>query len=110
MKSIQQAVEEYGVPNLRFFIEMQELQWLGIFPGLAIKSSDTPYSMQECAIVEDRYKVADDYKITLAAINPVFGKEHYYLSDLNQLMHDHPDKFKLYAVDIDGYTQVHIKY
>jgi hypothetical protein len=42
-----------------------------------------------CEITEDRYKVAEGYKITLRAIEPFteqFGEEHFYQSDLRSLI------------------------
>jgi hypothetical protein len=48
-----------------------------------------------CEIVENRYKLSDEYKITLKAIDPAFGKVHYYLSDLESLINKNQIKMYL---------------
>lgn len=102
---------EYGVKNLRFFIPMRPLEMMGIIPGIAFKSSGTPEEIVECEIDESRYEVADNYKITLKAIEDpetatkLFGKEHYYISDLESLI-ERDERFRIFVLTIDGYKQL----
>ena len=107
---------EYGVKNLRFFIPMRPLQFVGLIPRIAFTNSSTPEDIVECEIDEHRYKVVDNYKITLQAIeNPevakrLYGRKDYYISDLNSLLHEQPDKFRVYALTIDGYVRLTVDY
>lgn len=53
--------------------------------GFSFTSSDTPFEWFECKIDESRYKVEDNYKITLRALNNE-AYEHYYQDDFLSLM------------------------
>lgn len=103
---LQQFAAEYGVRNIRIFQPMSRLQYAGLIPGIAFRTSDTPRDCVECEINESRYRVADGYKITLRALDPAYGCDHYYQSDLESLIRDHPDLFRVYVVTIDGYQQI----
>lgn len=100
---------EYGVRNLRFFAPMSKLQYAGVIPGIAFRTSNSPEEIVECVISESRYKVLDGYKITLRAVNPEYGQEHYYQSDLESIIRNNPDRIRVYVITIDGYTQIHNK-
>lgn len=56
------------------------------FMGICFTSSDKPLMWTECEIDESRYKVDDNYKITLRSLNPEYGYEDYYQSDFLSLM------------------------
>lgn len=108
--NIVSLVETYGVKNLRFYIPMRPLEMMGIIPGIALKSSNTQEEMKECEIDESRYKVANNYKITLAAIeNPydsqVFGREHFYISDLEGII-ERDSRYRVFLLDSDGYSRI----
>ena len=45
-----------------------------------------PEVWAEFEVVEEQYKIDDDYKIELRAINPVFGKETFYQSDFEDMV------------------------
>jgi hypothetical protein len=115
---IKELVAEYGVQNLRFFIPMHPHEMAGIIPGIAFKSSNSPEDMVECHIFEDRYKVAEGYKVSLAACGGEnlmrYGREHFYQSDFNALLRDstvhHKDRYRVYVIDIDGYTRIPIRW
>lgn len=55
------------------------------FMGFTFTSSDTPFEWFECRVDEERYKVDDNYKITLQALNNT-AYEHYYQDDFLSLM------------------------
>jgi hypothetical protein len=102
MNKIEQIVKEFGVKNIRFFIPMRRIERIA---GIGFTSSTTSTEIVECVINEDQYKVADEYKITLQG--PAgFGKEHFYLMDLNSILRDYPDDHTVYYITIDGYVKL----
>ncbi len=70
--------------DIHYFCLMRPIQ--SFFDISFTTSSDAP-EWFECEVVEDRYKVADNYKITLRDIN---GRAHetYYQSDFLSLMYE----------------------
>ena len=69
--------------DIHYFCLMRPIN---TFMGISFKSSNNPMMWFECYVDESRYKVADNYKITLCDIN---GRayEHYYQDDFLQLMY-----------------------
>lgn len=66
-----------------YFCLMQPIE---TFMGLiSFTSSDTPREWVECRVDESRYKVDDNYKITLRALNNC-AYEHYYQDDFLSLI------------------------
>ena len=55
--------------------------------GVAFTNSSDAEEWFECYVDEDRYKVDDNYKITLRDINHN-AYEHYYQDDFLKLMHE----------------------
>lgn len=70
--------------DIHYFCKMKPIQ--SIF-GIAFTASSDALEWFECYVDEERYKVEDNYKITLRDIN---GRayEHYYQSDFLQLMYE----------------------
>lgn len=68
--------------DIHYFCKMRPIQ--SIF-GIGFTSSSDALEWFECYVDEERYKVEDNYKITLRAID---GRayEHYYQSDFLHLM------------------------
>jgi hypothetical protein len=97
---------EYGAANLRFFRPMSRLQMAGIIPGIAFCSHDAPRDRVECVVDESRYRVIDNYKITLRAVDPRYGSDHFYISDLESMIQSHPDEYEVYVLSIDGYQRI----
>jgi len=97
---------EYGAKNLRFFIPMSKLEMAGIIPGIAFRNSNSPREVVECTVDEFRYKVLDGYKITLRAVNPAYGTQHFYISDLDTIMETNPGTHRVYVLTIDGYQRL----
>lgn len=104
--NLKKLAAEYGAANLAFFIPMSRLQHVGIIPGIAFRSSNSPLQRTECKVDESRYPVADGYKITLAAVDPMFGKDSYYQSDLESIMEGDPLNFRVCVMTIDGYQTI----
>ncbi len=66
-----------------YFCLMRPIEtFMGI---ISFTSSDTPFEWFECFVDENRYKVDDNYKITLRAVNGC-AYEHYYQDDFMSLM------------------------
>lgn len=103
---LQYFAAEYGAANLRFFIPLSRLEYAGIIPGIAFRTNGQPQDTVECVVDESRYTVADGYKITLKAVDPMYGKEHYYQSDLESILRDNPFTHRAYVLNIDGYQHI----
>lgn len=87
--SIVDVIKENGIENVRVLINMKPIR--NYFGFISMTSSSDPDILMLCEIVEDRYKVAKDYKITLQSIEQIkgiHGREHYYISDLNHIIKD----------------------
>lgn len=67
-----------------YFCLMQPIQ--SIF-GLSFTCSSDAFEWFECIIDETRYKVDDNYKVTLRALNGG-AYEHYYQDDFISLLKD----------------------
>lgn len=78
-----QAIIHDGIDKVHFFVPMRPLNG---FMGVCFTTSSNPEYFTECYIDESQYKVKDKYKITLRAINPTFGYNHYYICDLLSLI------------------------
>lgn len=68
-----------------YFILMRPLEYMPLL-GLAFTSSSSKEKWVECKIVEDRYKLSDNYKVTLEALEEGYGREHYYQMDFESLL------------------------
>lgn len=99
---IKSLVEKYGVKNLRVFLPMSPLEFAGFIPGIAFKSSSTPKQIVECEIIESRYKVSNNHKVEFKAVDPIFGKESWYIMDFDKVLEDHSD-VRVYQLNSDGY-------
>jgi hypothetical protein len=82
---LRSKINEVGKDKIRFFVPMRQVNVVP-FIGWGFTSSTDPEYLTECYIDEDRYKVDDEYKITLRACDPYFGYEHYYQCDLAGLI------------------------
>lgn len=82
-------INSIGVENVRFLVDLTPIQtFLGF---ISFTSSSTPEIPMLCEIDESRYKLADDYKLTLRSIEQIKGikgSRHFYMSDLQQMIDD----------------------
>ncbi|MCK9574793.1 MAG: hypothetical protein WC979_02940 [Candidatus Pacearchaeota archaeon] len=77
---------EIGIDKCLFMVPMKPIRTaFGFFPHT---SSNDPDYIVPATITESKYKVADDYKITLKATNELFGQQHFYVSDLHHMIVD----------------------
>lgn len=104
--TVQKLVEEYGAANVRFFLPMSPLEYMGFIPGIAFTSSNSPKKIVECTVYEGRYKVADGYKIELKAVDELYGKESWYITDLDSALRHDGSRIRVYILHGDGYTQI----
>lgn len=106
--SIVDVAREFGVKNVVVTIPMRPVHFANFIPGLALAvSSDEPIIVAGF-INEDRYKVEDNYKITLESNDARCGREHYYICDLNNMIRNNP-AIRVYYLSEDGYTQVNFE-
>lgn len=107
---IKQAVEFYGVKNLRFFIPMKPIKMVprGFFqvPMTDNKAFDV---LTEFSILETRYRIVDNYKIQLQRVHrlhlnmpegfsDVVNQETFYISDLDGLLRENRDLYQLHGL------------
>lgn len=77
--NIKRKIEEAGLENCLFIVPSRALR--NVLGVTYTSSSDATHDIP-CTIKEDRYKVADGYKIELAPIYEGFEKHTFYLTDL----------------------------
>jgi hypothetical protein len=104
---IAELVKQRGAHSVRFRIPVKplySLHRLGIPMGFTL--SDDPSVIMPCMIDEQRYRVADGYKIMLRPINDRgdpdmrFGYETFYQMDLESLMRRFPNDYRLELVGL----------
>jgi hypothetical protein len=83
LRTLKNLILLNGIENNLFMVPMQPLRR---FLGIGYKSSSDESFIVPCKITEKRYKISDDYKISLESIIPGFGIEHYYICDLEKLI------------------------
>ena len=69
--------------DMHFFCKMPKFQVVTPF-GFGLVGEDTNWV--ECVIDEGRYKLKDNYKLTLKPTNPLFAPRHFYLEDFKSLL------------------------
>lgn len=81
--TLKDRIINVGIENCLFIVPMKPIRSI---LGFKFTNSNDPEYNVPCRIDESRYKIDDNYKITLICdYQKEFGKESYYLSDL-QLM------------------------
>lgn len=84
-KWIQENIIDKGIENVRLFAQMEQIDFIIPQIGIAITSLSN-VTWVECRIDESRYKVADEYKITLVSLDERYSYRHYYQSDFESLV------------------------
>ena len=81
------TINENGIENVMFVAAMRPLRQIGVGPvNINYTSSSDELIDVPCMISEDRYKLEDNYKITLKPIYEGVASEHFYISDLCNLI------------------------
>lgn len=70
--------------SAHYFVLMHPLE--SVLGLMFYTSSNTREKWVECEVVEERYKVEDEYKVELRSIEPGYGKETFYQCDFNSLL------------------------
>jgi len=83
MKKLTDQILEAGIENCLFLVPMPPVRSI---MGISYTSSDDEQHIVPCTIVEDRYKVEKNFKITLQSMYEGFGRDHFYISDLSSLI------------------------
>lgn len=86
MKNLKHEIEFVGAENCMFLVPMKPVTTL--FGLISFTSKSDPDFIVPARICEKRYKIKDNYKITLVSDYPQFGKLHFYLSDLQKMIND----------------------
>lgn len=85
--TIKELVKKHGIEKVKFLVPMPPVQR---FMFIAFTSSSDKKVPVLCNISEKRYKLEENYKITLRPeteeLYQQFGEEHYYDSDLADLI------------------------
>jgi len=84
VKELMEEINRKGVENIRFIASFKTE---GLVTPLGLTISN--YSSEEkmvCHIVEDRYKIKDNYKISITPVEFSSYIEHYYFSDFVSLI------------------------
>jgi hypothetical protein len=91
----------YGIAALKFEIPMRRVNRIPLIPFLGYVSSNDPEVPTTCSVSEERYKLSENYKITLKADEPMFSHEHFYCSDLELLMRRSPERYRMRVLMYD---------
>jgi len=85
--NLKELFEQKNFKKLRFLVKMKPIRTY--FGLISLTSSSDEDILMLCEIVEDRYKIKDNYKITLQSIEQfkgIRGRENYYISDLQSII------------------------
>jgi len=77
-------INKAGIENCMFLVPMKPVQT--VFGLISYTSSSDPDVIVPAKITEERYKLRENYKITLKSIYLHFGKQHFYVSDLRMMI------------------------
>jgi len=98
MNELVKTILERGVANVEFTIPIRPLRTCLIIAYTT--SSDDPEPVR-CRIIEDRYKVEENYKIEMIPHDyPVHPKESFYVSEFEYLMRRDPDSYKMHIAEM----------
>lgn len=82
--NLREKIENIGIENCMFLVPMRPVKTY--FGLISLTSSSDPEFIVPAKIIEERYKLKDNYKITLKSVYGEFGRTHYYISDLENLI------------------------
>jgi hypothetical protein len=93
---LREKILEVGVENIMFMVPMRPLNRIAF---ITFTSSNDPESLVPCVIDESKYHVFDNYKIGVKSMDNRFGKESFYLTDMEYLIKD--GTIKMYVLSKD---------
>ena len=84
--NLSEQILKVGIESCLFLVPMKPVR---TFMGMiAFTSSEDNDVIVPARITEERYKISDDYKITLKSDYSLYGKVNFYLSDLEMMIND----------------------
>jgi|WetSurMetagenome_2_1015567.scaffolds.fasta_scaffold1197568_1 hypothetical protein len=84
MYEIVKQINKIGVNKIRFLAPMKEV---GIYTPLGfMTSSNDPDVLTTCKITEERYRIKDNYKISITPTEWLGYTEHHYLMDFDAVL------------------------
>jgi len=89
--NLQQKILNAGIENCIFLVPMREVR--NAFVVISYTTSNDPEIIVPAKISEKKYKIKENYKITLKSIYDSFGSQDYYISDLEKLIRDNIIEF-----------------
>lgn len=101
--SIKEAVEIYGIKNIRVFGN-------GTGVSKSFPYMNTDLDMVEYALSESRYRLSENYKLTLEAVikdgqeTNTIPPVHHYISDFNSLVN--AGCYRVYILNADDYALI----
>jgi hypothetical protein len=83
MSKLVEKILEVGVKSCMFIVPMRPVRTI-LF--ISFTSSSDPEFDVPAVIDESRYRLEDNYKITLKSTLPGFSKTHFYICDLERIL------------------------
>ena len=80
---IPELIRKWGKQNVVFTVGLRPRREM---IGIVYTSAADELDMVDAMIDETLYSVKDGYKVTLQAIDPLYGHHHFYISDLESLI------------------------
>ena len=77
-------IKQIGVENCMFLVPMLPVH---SFIRVSFTTSSDETTVVS-AVVDEIYEIEEDYKINLKSTDPKFGKQHFYVSDLEHMIKD----------------------
>jgi hypothetical protein len=93
---LREKILQVGVENIMFLVPMRPLNKVFF---MSFTSSNDPESIVPCVIDESKYQVFDNYKIGVKSMDSKFGKQTFYLTDMEYLIKD--GNIKMYILSKD---------
>lgn len=88
---IKDLIKDNEYKNKLFIIEIEPKNFLFANDRIYLNPLKSDFYLVPCKIIEDRYKVAEGYKVSLKPIDEyseLFGRRDFYQTDFNSLVND----------------------
>lgn len=101
--SLKKAVTVHGIDKVRVTFPMRPVTSLAaIGLPIGVTSSSDPMVPQICIIDESQFKLDDDHKVVLRALDSTYGQEELYRMDLSSMLREIPQHVKVLIAQDDG--------
>lgn len=83
--NLKELASKHGIENLVFLLKMKPVRT--VFGLIAYKSSNDAEVLVPCVVdASSRYGTDLAYKVTLKAMEEIYGRDTFYVSDLEQII------------------------